>query len=287
MTTAVVRCPFPPCTAEWWVGLEAGQTRVSAPFHLPEGDFEGRDWFEIRCPGALTMFKSETEVLELTALSAEQVNRAYENYLLRLAQYHEQQDREAEAEQGKTGPYIGGPVGRPVDLTVHPVEQWFPGRPADAPEPGPGEPAPSVPADVEGHRLQGREGTKMDDSHARTAQLTSLALGQLGQTQDVLARVTDMLDQATGLASAAEHQITSAQSLVVSAVGSGAGKPAPAEQMAEQTALAVNTVAGTEGGNLFNAINLSKIRVEAANQQIAGAVANGQAYLALLGGASG
>lgn len=308
MSTIHVTCPFPPCTSEWWIGREPAQTRITVPFHWPEGDFPGHERYgDTRCPGAMAMYDCSTNDLALVAVSAEQINRAYENYLLWLAKTRDEQaaererreeflneveriegDRRREEDQRQrdldaqqAGPHIGGPVGRPVDWD-RPREEYFPGRPADAPEPGPDEPpAAPLPKGVEGHHL-GRDA--VDDSHAATVGLTRLALEQHARAQEALSVVTELLERATAMAAVAETHVQSANALVISAVGTGAGKPAPGEAMAEQTALAVDTLSGTEGGNLHNAINLAKIRAETAHQQIAGATSNGQAYIGLLGG---
>jgi hypothetical protein len=76
--------------------------------------------------------------------------------------------------------------------------------------------------------------------------------------------------------------MTAASALCIAAVGTGAGKPQPAERMAEHTALGVSTIMGTEGGNIFNAIDVSRIRVESAAQQLAVAIDNANQYIALL-----
>lgn len=305
MSAFHVVCPFPPCTAEWWVGGGHGQTIFEVPLHLPQG-FEGADRYDLRCPGAL--LRPRLDGPDATPLylpdDVELITRAYERHLLWLAKTHDEQaaergtidttlddldrrDRENEPpispEPPPTaGTYIGGPLGRPADWE-RPREEYFPGRPADAPEPGPGDPpAGYVPSGVEGIHLTGRDA--MDDSHAATVGLTRLALQQHAQAQEALSVVTELLERATAMAATAETHVQSANALVIGAVGTGAGKPAPAEALAEQTALAVDTLSGTQGGNLHNAINLAKIRAETAHQQIAGATSNGQAYIGLLGG---
>jgi hypothetical protein len=305
VSTIHVTCPFPPCTGEWWIGGGPGQTIFEVPFHLPEG-FAGAERFNLRCPGAL--LRPRIDGPDATPLylpgDVELITRAYERHLLWLAlsldeQAAEQEELDAALDEierrnreneppispeppATEGAYVGGPLGRPVDWE-RPREEYFPGRPADAPEPGPGDPpAGYVPSGVEGIHLTGRD--KVDDSHAATLGLTRLALEQHARAQEALSVVTELLERATTMAAVAETHVQSAQSLVISAVGTGAGKPAPGEAMAEQTALAVDTLSGTEGGNLHNAINLAKIRAETAHQQIAGATSNGQAYIGLLGG---
>jgi len=309
MTSAHIACPFPPCDAEWTIGLAPGQTRVTVPFHYPSG-FEGAERYaDLRCPGALAMLDCSTLTIAMTPETAEQMNRAYETYLLWLAKSvderaadddlreqfldeverrdREQRARDEQDERDRdvatAGPYIGGPVGRPVNYDEHPFDEWFPvkARPDEGPQPGEPPHAP-VPAGVEAIHLSGRD--EVDDSHAATVGLTRLAITQFGQAQEALAVVTDLLDRATAAAAIAETNVQSANALVKSAVGTGAGKPAPGEQMAEQSRLAVNTLSAADGSNLHNAINLGKIRAELAVQQIAGAVSNAEAYIGLLRG---
>jgi len=270
-------CPFPPCTAEWWVGREPGQTRFPIPFHMPQG-FEGAQRYELRCPGAvLTVRGDGDEPNELDAPSNEIINRAYEHHLIQLAIEHERAERQAEAERGKQAPHLGYPVGRPVDFERS-TDMYFPGRPADAPEPGPGE-APSQPVDfgnVAGHHL-GR--SAVENAHETTKGLARLAVVELGKTQDVLSSVTDALDAAEAQGVAAEALIHASSALVKAAVGTGANTNAAGEQMAEQTALAKATIGGENADNIQVAIQLAKIRVELAVQQIAAAVTKANEYI--------
>lgn len=275
MTTAHVYCPFPPCRAEWWVGLEPGATYVSIPLHMPQG-FEGSERFTVRCPGALGLVLPDTG--EMSGSTADLVNRAYENFLIWLAHKHEREERAAEAARGAAGPHIGFPVGRAVDPD-RPDEQWFPGRPADAPEPGPGESHPVVDhGNVAGHHL-GR--AAVDNAHDTTRGLVLLALTRMRETQGKLMGAQHALNGVTGIVTMAEIEATAANALVIAAVGTGAGKPRPAEAMAEQMAMAVDTLMGRDG-NIFTATELAKIRVETMAQQMAAAIQNAEQYIALL-----
>jgi len=280
MSVVHLVCPFPPCTAEWWVGREPGQTRFPVPFHMPQG-FEGAERYELRCPGAVHTLRGEgDEPRELDAPSNEAMNRAYEHHLVQLAIEHERAEREREAERGKQAPHLGYPVGRPVDY-ARSTDMYFPGRPADAPEPGPGE-APTAPVDfgnVAGHHL-GR--AAMDNAHDTTKGLVILARAKMQEAVGKLAGCAAALNGATGIAVMAEIEATAGNALVIAAVGTGAGKPAPAEQMAEQMALAVDTIMGPDGGNVFNAIEVAKIRVETASQQLTAAIEQANRYVALL-----
>lgn len=278
MTTIHIACPFPPCALEWWIGAEPGQSTFEIPLHMPQG-FEGAERFELRCPGCVILVRVDgpDAPAELNAPDTERINRAYENYLLRLAHEHEATERRAEAERGKTGPYIGFPVGRAVDPEV-PDANWFPGRPADAPEPGPGESHPQVEIGT-GHHL-GR--AAMEDAHDTTRGLVILAKGKMEEARGKLSACATALNGAVGIATMAEIEATAGNALVIAAVGSGAGKPQPADRMAEQMALAVDTIMGSEGGNIFNAIDIARIRVETAAQQLSSAIANAERYIALL-----
>jgi len=266
-TTRHLVCPFPPCTAEWWFG---DLSRNTVPAHAPQGFASAAVWLPW-CPGTMTGYKPDSD--ELRETDKAKIERAYQNYLAWKAEtMHEPEDV-------KGGPFVGGPVGRPVDPDRDRAE-FFPGRPADTPEPGVGEP-PAAPVPIgTGYHL-GK--AAMDNAHQTAAGLAGLAINQMGLTQDILSRLTSALDEAEALAQAAESQVTAVQSLVISAVGTGEGAGEGGNKMAEQTALAVDTIGGGEGGNIFNAINVAKIRVELAHQQIAAAVEGGNQYVAGLG----
>lgn len=281
MSTVHLVCPFPPCTAEWWVGREPGQTHFPIPFHMPQG-FEGTETYDLRCPGAVHTLSGEgDEPRGLSAPSTEQMTRAYERYLVKLAVLRERAERQTDAERAKAQHHLGFPVGRPVDHAMN-TDMYFPGRPADAPEPGPGE-SPAQPVDfgnVAGHHL-GR--AAMDNAHSTTKGLAGLAMAKMGEVQDQLAQITDHLDRATAQAVAAEALMTAANTLVIAAVGTGADAGDAGEAMAEQAAVATDTIGGqAEGGNVFNAINVAKIRVEAASQQLTAAVTKASEYIARL-----
>jgi hypothetical protein len=286
MSAVHVICPFPPCAAEWTVGLHPGQSRVSVPFHLPEG-FEGSEHYDVRCPGALTMYDCSTRELTLDPESDERIQRAYEAYLLRLARAADEQAEEERRNRAEyiesLPPHIGAPIGRPANLDLDDTV-YFPvkARPDEGPQPGEAPHAP-IPEGVEAHYLPGRDAA-VDDSHAATVGLTRLAITQFGQAQEALSVVTDLLDRAIAAAAIAETNVQAGNSLVTSAVGTGAGKPTPAEHMAEHSRLAMNTLSALDGTNLHNAISVGQVRAGLAVQQLTAAVTNAQSYIGLLGG---
>lgn len=158
------------------------------------------------------------------------------------------------------------------------LDDYFPGRPADAPEPGVGEP-PAAPAPLDAGYALGK--AEMENSHATTKGLAMLARNQMGLTQDLLARITAALEEAEMLAVAAESQIRSVQGLVVACVGTGAGASSSGERMAEQTALAVSTLS-SDTNSVLVAVRLTKSRVESAHEQMASAAEQAAAYIATL-----
>jgi len=251
--TRHLRCPFPPCTAEWWFG-DLGQDVV--PLHAPK---TAPAWTSgAACPGSLMTYQPDSDVL--APPDTAKIQRAYAAYL-------------ALAGEPLPSAYLGAPVGRPAD---QPEEYYFPGRPADAPEPGPGDPHPAVEIGA-GHHLGKAE---MENSHSTTKGLAMLAVNQMGLTQDLLARMTAAVDEAEAVAIAAESQIRSVQGLVSACVGTGADAPTSGERMAEQTSLAADTIGGEN--NIGNALALAKQRIADAHRQIAVAAEEGRRYIGQL-----
>lgn len=159
-----------------------------------------------------------------------------------------------------------------------PRDEHFPGRPADAPEPGAGDPpTAAVPAGVAGDHFTGRQA--MDSSHHSTAKgLAELAVNQMDVTLGLLARITNAIDEAEGVTVAAEYQIGSVAGLVTAAVGTGANAPRSAEQMAEQVALGKSTI-GDQSDGILPALRLARTRIETAQRQVAAAKEHGYAYI--------
>jgi hypothetical protein len=270
-------CPFPPCSGWWNVSANVWQV----PYHNVIGPNVPPLFRHFKCPGALVNFHLGTDRI-LSADRQGLIDRG-EIYWARLAEWRASERRATEAAQAaNTEPETPMmlPEGRPPDLTEGKII-YFPGRPADAPEPGAGE-AATQPVDygnVAGHHL-GR--AEVDNAHDTTRGLVVLAMAKMRETQGKLAACGNALDGAVGIATMAEMEVTAGNALVVAAVGSGADKPSPAEAMAEQMAVAVDTIMGPDGGNVFNAIEVARIRVETASQQVAAALTQAEQYLALL-----
>lgn len=269
-----------PCTGRWVVS----GTTWQVPFHTIRGPsvpplLRGK----FTCPGALVGLRfGTTEPDTPSMIAMEERGAIYQQRVEEIKRAEQARIAQLRAEAGEVDeePELR-PEGHAPDTETHGEVIYFPGRPADAPEPGPGESA-TQPVDygnVAGHHL-GK--AAMEDAHATARALTILARDKMNETLGKLAGCANALNGSVGLATMAEMEATAAQALVIAAVGTGAGKPTPAEQMAEQTALAVSTIMGTEGDNIFNAIEVARIRVELAAQQLTAAVEQANQYIALL-----
>jgi hypothetical protein len=100
-----------------------------------------------------------------------------------------------------------------------PIDEFYPGRPADAPEPGPGDPpAERVPFDIGGEHL-GR--AAVDNAREQLQALLGMVIEQLGQTGDTLAKATGLTESVEAQRLASMAALGSAQSLMTTAVGGG------------------------------------------------------------------
>jgi hypothetical protein len=278
-STHRIDCPFPPCNAWWNVHFNVTQV----PYHNLRGADVPEIFQRFKCPGSLTNFYIGTS--NPLEPDVKRMQRGMQIYTQRVEEWRAAEKRRIERLRAENGDADEAPLIAPegreaIDPTPgNPL--YFPGRPADAPEPGPGEePAQTVDkGNIAGHRL-GR--AEMEDAHATARALTILARDKMNETLTKLAGCGHALNGSVGLATMAEIEATAAQALVIAAVGTGSGKPAPAEQMAEQTALGVSTIMGTQGDNIFNAIEVARIRVELAAQQITAAIEQANQYIALL-----
>jgi len=278
--THVIDCPFPPCVARWVVARNVWQV----PYHTIRGPsvpplFRG----VFKCPGSLVgLLVGTTEPDTPSRAMMAERGRIYEE---RVEEWRETERERVERLRAAGGdvdetPWLA-PEGRaPSDPTPGNV-LYFPGRPADAPEPGPGEEPAQVVEIGTGHHL-GR--AAVDNAHDTTKGLVLLAIPRMEEAIYKLSGCVNALNGTTGIATMAEIEATAANALVIAAVGTGAGKPAPAEAMAEQMALGVDTIMGesADGGNIYNAVEVAKIRVTAAIQQLSSAVENARQYIALL-----
>jgi hypothetical protein len=160
-----------------------------------------------------------------------------------------------------------------------PVEEFFPGRPADAPEPGPGEPGAVTIAWDEPLSLTSLGKTHVDNARDQLRALLSMAVEQLAQTQDTLARASAQADGAGSLRAAAEQQLIAAEGLVAAAIGSASDLPQAAERLQEQIMVAKQSVA--DGDGIAGAVALLSDRLQVAHEQLSAAVSAAEEYKAI------
>jgi len=275
-----IDCPFLPCEAWWNVGPNVWQV----PYHSIRGaSVPGIFRHVFKCPGALVGLRFGTAEPDTPSMAAMAERAAI--YEARVEEWQAAERERVERLRATGGdidetPLITPEGRKPTDSTPGNV-LYFPGRPADAPEPGPGEEPAQVVEIGTGHHL-GR--AAVDNAHDTTRGLVQLAIPRMEETIGKLTGCINALNGATGITTMAEVEATAANALIIAAVGTGAGKPAPAEAMAEQMAMGVDTIMGesADGGNIYNAIEVAKIRVTAAIQQVSAAVEQARQYVSLL-----
>jgi hypothetical protein len=155
-----------------------------------------------------------------------------------------------------------------------PTEEFYPGRPADAPEPGPGEPpAERVPLDIGGEHL-GR--AAVDNAREQLQALLGMVIEQLGQTGDTLAKATGLTESVEAQRLASMAALGSAQSLMTTAVGEGGSLPQAATDM-------IGAAAGAHAlldGELAHVLARAKDLIAEAQGQINASVQSANDYLA-------
>lgn len=167
----------------------------------------------------------------------------------------------------------GLPLGRPAD---QPIDNYFPGRPADVPEPGVGErPTGPAPWDLGGGFL-GR--AAVDNARDQLKTLVGMAVDQMASGQDTLARMTAMVDSVSALASVVAENLRAAEGLVAAAVGGDASDlPESATQLRAQLAVASQTLALANDGLTM----AMRVKIEQGFSQIAVAIEAARQYQAL------
>lgn len=297
-------CPFPPC--RWYGPAIEQQARFGDPetnMVLPIHDVQGEAYWFGRCPG------SQLVVPELTAAGEAVIRSAMAEYskrrLAMLARRVEQEKAEQAArELLKRRPgeslidYFArteGPVALPntegiaelirkhaarVDPRVD-LEDYFPGRPADAPEPGVGD-APDMPvppnADV---TPLGRAG-EMDNAKDNLNALIAACGASLDSYIEDLSRVLGLIERTQAMRVVANETVTNAQQLMIITLGSDPqGSPQPARDMIAMTRLSRTTLSGGGAQSVVLSLAAAHEAILAALNQANSARANATAYLAM------
>lgn len=227
-----MRCPFhPPCEADLepmivHTGPEAHEFFRAYPQHQVVGD---SSWFG-QCPGSHIMIFDDGHYTETAMRVLEEASIAYNQHVLRrVAEFRAlQAAREMSVEElqrrimhvESDDPNVeifrfGDTSDRPAPPNV---EDFFPGRPADAPEPGPGEaPTALPPMDIGGGHL-GRAG--MDNARDQLRGMISMTISAIDRAQAHVARIIASVEMIEGLAVTCETQADAALSLARASVGS-------------------------------------------------------------------
>lgn len=165
------------------------------------------------------------------------------------------------------------------DAPSRPVDEYFPGRPADAPEPGPGEsPGTHVPMDAPLDLTPiGR--TAVDNARDQLRGLLAAVIDQVGQGQDTLAKATAMTDSVEAYRMATGQAVQSAETLVTVALGSATDVPQPAENL-RAAVISAKTMLD-EAGLMHNAIELLRERIGEIHQELGAAVEAAREYIAI------
>lgn len=159
-------------------------------------------------------------------------------------------------------------------------EDYFPGRPADAPEPGPNDPPDlPVPTTVQGSSLTGR--SPVDNGRENLLALIDGAMHAFGQTQDKLSAATNALDGVDAVLDLAEADVGLAVHLAHAAVGTGDAAPEAATNMVT-TALAGRFTIDDDGNGVRGAIALARSRVALAYASMQAATEHARAYRATI-----
>lgn len=156
-----------------------------------------------------------------------------------------------------------------------PVSNYFPGRPADAPEPGVGERPAGRPAMDLGGGFLGR--AAVDNARDQLRTLVTMAIDQMASGQDTLARMTALVDSIAALASVVQENLRASQGLIEAAVGNGDHLPESAVSLRAQLAAATESARPSSEG-LTVAL---RVQIEMAFSQLASAIEAANEYRAL------
>jgi hypothetical protein len=268
-----MRCPaYPMCNAVYALEPTTGGPIIGIyPPHDIVGSSIGR------CPGSGARVLGDNRIHEADRMH---IRRAGAAWLRKVVQRSADSGRiHGDAEQLLTqladqlaaeGPVSGAHLGRPAN---GPREIYFPGRPADAPEPGVGERPAGRPAMDLGGGFLGR--AAVDNARDQLQTLMGLAIEQIAQGQDTLAKMTGLVDSLKALDTVVGDNLRTAQGLLTAAVGSGHNVPEPAHRLR-----ALLAAAGAMNASASE-ITATRVRVEKTYSQLVAAIEAAREYRAL------
>jgi len=276
--TTPMRCPWSVCVAELVPVIhrtdphdETARVMVY-PIHAVEG---GASWFG-RCPA------SQLVVPFLTAAGRSVLSDATKVFL-RMAAEREQKARE---QRDRVSEIVHDVIDHPERWrdfgkrgTPPPpsVEDYFPGRPADAPEPGVGdEPAAKIPLDkLAGHSQPLGKAGEMSTQETHAAMVYA-ARAAIGEAQDALSMTIVALEAVEHMISTLPPKVTAAHALVHAAVGGAENLPEPAIAMRAEITAALDVVTGED--TIASAALLLRARITALGVQLISASKHAETY---------
>lgn len=310
-----MKCPFGPC--QWDGEPIEQQARFGEPETnrvIPIHDVRGEaSWFG-RCPGSMLI------VPAITPAGMSVLGAAMKAYLKRKIEREREAKRREEAtaaaewerkfpgrgrDEGLLDYYarVGPPDsdGEPgiVDMLrthgphIDPrvaAEDYFPGRPADAPEPGPGDPpAPLPPAAKDALIINLDEylppktnpgrATVSDSARGSLATMIATVINRLEDVQRDLTGMMSTVDRLLAVRGSMEHNIEAAASLARAAIGSDASAPENATSMLSFISLTSVVITGAADESIEGSLQALSDSTRAALQRCGKALTEARAYL--------
>jgi hypothetical protein len=156
-------------------------------------------------------------------------------------------------------------------------DDYFPGRPADEPEPGIGEqPAKKLPLTQIGQHLGKAEQMSTREQHI---EMIAAARRAIGEAEEKLAMALAALEQLEKVTSTLPPGVTAAHALVHAAVGGSEALPESGIAMRANITAALDTVGGD--GSLTQSVALVRSRISALASQLRAASSAGETYAAI------
>jgi hypothetical protein len=282
-----MRCPFwPLCDADLTpIAQRKAPDTLELEYVYPRHEVVGEGSWYGTCPAtSFLIIGWPSPRWRTTAAAGRVIVESSKRYLSMLAE-RGRWSPEAPGGTPLTGEELGLTLGFgpgefqvPGSQTAPPeTSDYFPGRPADAPEPGPGESVPPAPMDVGGGFL-GR--AEVDNSRDQLKGMVSMTISSIDRSQGHLARMIAAVEVIEGLAVTAETQSDATMALARAAVGGGGALPEPADRMLANLNLVRVRVASADDG-LLPALALLRGRLDAAQQTYTAAREAATDYLAL------
>jgi hypothetical protein len=273
MTGHVVpmKCPFAPCLAQYEPIVhrldpyDATKTAMVYPIHEVVGQ---GSWFG-RCPASQLM------VPFITPRGRQVLSDGVKQF---IRQHGERINAEAERIRERPSQLVHDAIDkatRPNRQTPPSVEDYFPGRPADAPEPGVGDkPDAKLPPTQIGYKAGKAETVSTLEQHLAMLAATRR---KIGEAQDAVARAIEGIEALEAATAQLGPHCDAAAALADATVGILSG-PSDAVLMRATLAAAKSTATGEDG--IVQATGLVRSRLMAIAGSLASASRHAETYAA-------